>query len=83
MKSLKASEFKARCLAVLDEVERTGEPVSISKRGRIVARLVPPRSLKETRYPQRALKGTGKTLADIIIPAVSVEAWDALGGTHR
>ena len=80
---LKASEFKARCLAVLDEVERTGEPVAISKRGRIVARLVPPRSLKETRYPQQALKGTGKTLADIISPAMPLDAWDALAGNQR
>ena len=82
MKSLKASEFKARCLAVLDEVERTGEPVAISKRGRIVARLVPPRSLKETRYPQQALKGTGTTVGDIIAPALPPEAWDALGPTR-
>jgi prevent-host-death family protein len=34
MRVMKASEFKARCLAILDEVERTGEVVVISKRGR-------------------------------------------------
>jgi prevent-host-death family protein len=43
MKSIKASEFKARCLEILDEVARTGDTVAISKRGRVVAELVPPR----------------------------------------
>lgn len=35
-----ASEFKQRCLALLDEVERTGVPVVVTKRGRAVARVV-------------------------------------------
>jgi prevent-host-death family protein len=33
---IKASEFKAKCLAVLDEVERTRRSVVITKRGRPV-----------------------------------------------
>ncbi|HEY0114308.1 MAG TPA: type II toxin-antitoxin system Phd/YefM family antitoxin [Allosphingosinicella sp.] len=37
-----AAEFKAHCLRILDEVERTGEPVTITKRGRIVGELHPP-----------------------------------------
>lgn len=37
MRSIRASEFKAKCLAILDEVERTGETVTILKRGRAVA----------------------------------------------
>jgi prevent-host-death family protein len=36
-----ASEFKARCLAILDKVHEDGETVTITKRGRVVARLVP------------------------------------------
>jgi len=42
MRTLAATEFKARCLAALDEVARTGEEVTITKRGKAVARLVPP-----------------------------------------
>jgi prevent-host-death family protein len=38
---MQASSFKARCLAVLDEVERTHSSVVITKHGRAVARLVP------------------------------------------
>ena len=38
-----AGEFKARCLALLDEVNETGEELVITKRGRPVARVVPVR----------------------------------------
>src|SRR5206468_12115818 len=40
--ALPISEFKAKCFAILDKVEGTGEPVTILKRGRPVARLLPP-----------------------------------------
>ena len=46
---MKASEFKAKCLAVLDEVRDSGREVTITKRGRPVAKLVPvgpPESLR-------------------------------------
>lgn len=39
--TIKASEFKARCLALLDEVAETGRPLTVTKRGRLVARVVP------------------------------------------
>ena len=41
MKTMAAAEFKAKCLAVIDRVHEEGEPVTITKRGRTVARLVP------------------------------------------
>ena len=40
MQTLSASQFKARCLALLDDVALTGEEVVVTKRGRPVARLV-------------------------------------------
>lgn len=36
-----AGEFKARCLALLDHVAETGEPLIVTKRGRPVAKVVP------------------------------------------
>lgn len=38
---IKASEFKARCLELMDQVARTGRSVTITKRGKPVARLAP------------------------------------------
>ena len=83
MRAIKASEFKARCLAILDEVARTGDPVAISKRGRIVAEVVRPRGAKVARYPQQALRGTGRTRGDIVAPAVPPETWEAVGKPIR
>ena len=40
-RQMAAGEFKARCLAVLDEVAASKRPVVITKRGRPVAKVVP------------------------------------------
>lgn len=40
-KCIAASEFKAKCLALLDEVATTGMPLIITKRGKPVVKLVP------------------------------------------
>ncbi len=42
-KVIGAAEFKAHCLRILDEVQRTGEPVTITKRGKPVAEVKPVR----------------------------------------
>jgi prevent-host-death family protein len=39
--SIPAGRFKAQCLALMDEVNRTRRPITITKRGKPVARLVP------------------------------------------
>lgn len=73
---MNASEFKAKCLSILDEVERTGEGVTILKRGRPVAVVLPvhPRS---NRYPQEGLRGSVEFLGDVVDPALPPEAWKA------
>ena len=38
---MSASEFRAKCLGLMDEVAETGREIVITKRGRTVARLVP------------------------------------------
>jgi prevent-host-death family protein len=40
-RSIPAGEFKAKCLALLDEVQAGGHTIVVTKRGRPVARLVP------------------------------------------
>jgi len=41
MQTLKASEFKARCLKLMDEVQTTGEEIVITKNGKPISKLVP------------------------------------------
>jgi prevent-host-death family protein len=38
---ISAVKFKATCLRLIDRVARTGEPITITRRGKIIARLVP------------------------------------------
>lgn len=41
MKTVKASEFKAKCLGIMNEVADTGEHVIITKNNKPVSKLVP------------------------------------------
>ncbi len=41
MSELSATQFKARCLALLDEVAESGAELTVTKHGRPVARVVP------------------------------------------
>ncbi|HEX9188293.1 MAG TPA: type II toxin-antitoxin system Phd/YefM family antitoxin [Vicinamibacteria bacterium] len=63
-----AGRFKAECLALLDRVEQTGEPVVVTKRGRPVAEVVPIRAKRPT------LKGSVTVRGDIVGPIL--DPWD-------
>jgi prevent-host-death family protein len=67
--SINASEFKAKCLSLIDEVALTGRPLTITKRGKIVAQLVPPPA-SLTGYPQDSLFGTVTVTGDILEPVI-------------
>lgn len=66
MKTIKASEFKAKCLKIMDEVAAAGELVEITKNGIPVAKLVPVVRKPETLFG--ALKGSVTYMGDIISP---------------
>ena len=74
VQTVKASEFKAKRLALIDEVARTGEAIVITKNGQPVADLVPHRPPK--RSARGILKDSLFITGDIISP-VDVE-WDVL-----
>ena len=76
MRSVNAAEFKAKCLAILDEVDRTGVPVTILKRGRPVARVVAATSSLR-RFPQDDLAGSVEVLGEIDGPVLPAGSWAA------
>jgi prevent-host-death family protein len=78
MDVVSASEFKAKCLALLDQVNETGRPLRITKHGKVVAELVPPRVNQRTGKWLGCGAGTGAILGDIIGPAVDEDEWDVL-----
>jgi len=71
------SEFKATCLAVLERVRQTGQPVLVTRRGEPVAEVVPPSTPVRTRWLGSA-RTSGEILDDLIAPAVDAADWDAL-----
>lgn len=73
--AIPAGEFKARCLQLLDDVANTGEPLTITKRGRPVARLVPMPPSMPTGSLFGALKGRVLSQGDLVAPID--EAWEA------
>lgn len=73
-REIPAGLFKARCLALMDEVDQTGGEYVITKRGVPVARLLPARM--ERRPLLGSLHGSIKTRGDIVSPLD--EPWAAL-----
>ena len=63
-REIPAGEFKAKCLQLMDEVNRTGIELIITKRGRPVARLLPAR--QRTDSPFGWMKGTVRIVGDIV-----------------
>ncbi len=84
---MKAGEFKAKCLKVMDEVAETGETVIISKHGKPVARLAP--IIERSGSLIGFAKGTVKTVGDVISPVVDqgwereiTRHWDEVNGAE-
>lgn len=78
MKTVAITEFKAQCLALLEDVATTGEPLVVTKRGKPLARVIP--SGATEMYPQETLAGTVEILGDVLAPAVSPGEWNAMRG---
>ena len=76
MSKIPAGEFKAKCLQMIDEVQRLRMPIVITKRGKPVARLVPVDEEKPKLFGR--MKGTIKILGDIVGP--TGEKWFAESG---
>ena len=75
MNEIAAGEFKAKCLKVLDEVQRQRKQVVITKRGKPVAKLVPMDTPSGSFIG--SMKGTMEIVGDIVAP-IDVK-WDADG----
>jgi prevent-host-death family protein len=75
MKQMRASVFKAQCLKVMSRVQKTGEPVLVTKRGKPVVKVIPAE-------PQDDLfgfmAGRMKIVGDIMSPVVPLEDWEIM-----
>jgi len=73
MKKIAAGEFKSKCLAIMDEIQQTGEPVLVTKRGEPVAKVTAVRQRGEEIFGYMA--GKAKIVGDVVHSG-PVEDWD-------
>lgn len=72
------SEFKAKCLAVLQRVKRTGQPVLITRFGEPIAEVVPPPVPELGDGWIGALTESGRITGDIVEPVIAEGEWEVL-----
>ena len=73
VRTITATEFKAKCLKLMDEIDETDTELVITKNGRPVSRLVPYRERPKTLFGID--RGRFEIIGDIISP-IDVE-WEA------
>ncbi len=76
VKKMAAGTFKAKCLAVMDEVQSKRETVIITKHGKPVAKLVPVERENDEIFG--FFVGKGRIVGDVLSPALSLEEWGDL-----
>ena len=77
MKEVAISEFKAKCLGILEEVRKTRRPIRVTRFGEPVAEVVPPTVEKAKERRLGSMAGSMKIVGDIIGPTGSLDDWDA------
>ena len=76
MQEIAISKFKATCLAVLEQVRKTGQPILVTRFGKPIARIEPPSSGAK-RIKLGTLAGTLKIHGDIVGPISDLSDWEA------
>jgi len=76
MGKVPATEFKAKCLALMDRVVERRETFVITKRGKPVARLVPVDAPKTSILG--ALEGRFRAVGDIVRSPLTDDQWDEI-----
>jgi hypothetical protein len=76
MEEIAISKFKATCLAVLERVRRTGQPIRVTRFGHVIAEINPPQGAKHTIRMGGGI-GTVKILGDIVGPIGDESDWEA------
>jgi prevent-host-death family protein len=78
MQEIAISEFKAKCLALLDQVQKTKKPIRVTRFGKPVAEVVPASPTAEAADWIGSMKDSMKILGDIVSPANDESDWEAL-----
>lgn len=78
MEEIAISKFKATCLAVMERVRKTRQPVLVTRFGEPVAEIVPPSPPPRPAGWLGCMAGTAEIVGDVISPAGDAEDWEAM-----
>jgi len=77
MREVAISEFKAKCLALLDQVQKTKKPIRVTRRGKPVAEVVPATPVHAADWIG-SMKDEIEIVGDIVSPASDADDWEVL-----
>jgi prevent-host-death family protein len=72
------SEFKAKCLSLLQEVSKTKTPLRVTRRGKPLADVIPASPEAEERSWIGSMSGTIDLVGDIVSPVIEIESIEAM-----
>jgi prevent-host-death family protein len=75
MKTISISEFKAKCLGLIEQVDKTRQPLRITRHGRPVAELIPAGPERKRKF-LGAMVGTGEIVGDIVSPIIDLDEFE-------
>ena len=72
------SEFKAKCLSLLAEVNKTRTPLRVTRRGKPIADVVPASSAEHAKSWIGSMSGSMEILGDVVSPVIDTRTIEAL-----
>ncbi len=72
------SEFKAKCLSLLEEVSKTKTPLRVTRRGQAIADVIPASSDVEERNWMGSMSGNIEITGDVLSPVIEIQEIEAL-----
>ena len=78
MEEISISEFKAKCLAILERVRKTRKPVRITRFGKPVAEVFAPSPVKDRAHWIGSMTEEMEILGDIVSPVIDENDIEAL-----
>jgi len=78
IREIAISKFKARCLSLLEEVNKTKTPLRVTRRGKAIADVIPASPEAEERSWIGFMSGSIEILGDIVSPVIDIESIEAL-----
>ncbi len=76
MNDVSISEFKAKCLGLIERVHKTRQPLRITRHGRPVAEVIPAGPNRKRKF-LGDMVGTSEIVGDIVSPIIDLQEIEA------